>query len=185
MSNVLNSNNRGKQFLLSLETQGIKLGLRRTQELFTVCGNPEKKLNSVQIIGTNGKGSTAATLSSILITSGMRVGLYTSPHLVDLSLAISISMLPSVLILSYFHGRPGKDKWNRIERIAVPTNLIVSTLLLFIFFYPKDLGAVTEDITVTDENGNEFTKTIISKYCLNIVISIKYSKNLKRLFKLH
>ena len=91
MSNVLNSNNRGKQFLLSLETQGIKLGLRRTQELFTVCGNPEKKLNSVQIIGTNGKGSTAATLSSILITSGMRVGLYTSPHLVDLSERIQIN----------------------------------------------------------------------------------------------
>ena len=91
MSNVLNSNNRGKQFLLSLETQGIKLGLRRTQELFTVCGNPEKKLNCVQIIGTNGKGSTAATLSSILITSGMRVGLYTSPHLVDLSERIQIN----------------------------------------------------------------------------------------------
>ena len=94
MSNVLNLNNRGKKFLLSLETQGIKLGLRRTQELFTACGNPENKLNSVQIIGTNGKGSTAATLCSILMAHGMRVGLYTSPHLVDLSERIKINNTP-------------------------------------------------------------------------------------------
>ena len=52
-----------------------------------------------------------------------------------LALFAIIGILPSVIILSYFHGRPGKDKWNRIERIAVPTNLIVSTLLLFIFFF--------------------------------------------------
>ena len=85
MSNALNSNSKGKDFLLSLETQGIKLGLQRTKDLLSICGNPDKQLNSIQIIGTNGKGSTAASLSSILIASGMNVGMYTSPHLVDLS----------------------------------------------------------------------------------------------------
>ena len=94
MSNALNLNNKGKHFLLSLETRGIKLGLRRTKEFFAVCGNPENKLNSVQIIGTNGKGSTAATLCSILMAHGMRVGLYTSPHLVDLSERIRINNTP-------------------------------------------------------------------------------------------
>ena len=91
MSNVLNSNSKGKNFLLSLETQGIKLGLQRTKDLLSICGNPDKHLNSVQIIGTNGKGSTAAALSSILIASGMNVGMYTSPHLVDLSERITIN----------------------------------------------------------------------------------------------
>ena len=91
MLNVSNSNSRGKDFLLSLETQGIKLGLQRTKDLLSVCGNPDKHLNSVQIIGTNGKGSTAASLSSILIASGMNVGMYTSPHLVDLSERITIN----------------------------------------------------------------------------------------------
>ena len=91
MSNVLNLNNIGKNFLLSLETRGIKLGLKRTVELFNICNHPEDNLKSIQVIGTNGKGSTAATLSSILMASGLKVGLYTSPHLVDLSERIKIN----------------------------------------------------------------------------------------------
>jgi len=91
MFNALNSSSKGKDFLLSLETQGIKLGLQRTKDLLSICGNPEKHLYSVQIIGTNGKGSTAASLSSILIAAGMNVGMYTSPHLVDLSERITIN----------------------------------------------------------------------------------------------
>ena len=90
----MNLNNIGKDFLLSLETKGIKLGLKRTKQLFQVCGNPEKELDSIQIIGTNGKGSTAATLSNILCESGVKVGLYTSPHLVDLSERIQINNNP-------------------------------------------------------------------------------------------
>ena len=57
MSNALNFNtNDGYAFLLSLETKGIKLGLQRTKQLLKTCGNPEKALKSIQIIGTNGKG---------------------------------------------------------------------------------------------------------------------------------
>ena len=94
MSSVLNSNNNsGINFLLSLETRGIKLGLKRTRELLKCCGNPQNNLKSIQIIGTNGKGSTAATLSSILLESGMNVGMYTSPHLVHLSERIQINGL--------------------------------------------------------------------------------------------
>ena len=91
MSNALNLNDNGKNFLLSLETRGIKLGLKRTMDLLNVCNHPEDNLKSIQVIGTNGKGSTAATLSSILIESGLKVGLYTSPHLVDLSERIQIN----------------------------------------------------------------------------------------------
>tara|TARA_Y100000817_G_scaffold134517_1_gene105400 strand:- start:48 stop:422 length:375 start_codon:yes stop_codon:yes gene_type:complete len=87
----LSSNNNGKNFLLSLETRGIKLGLKRTVDLLNICNHPEDNLKSIQVIGTNGKGSTAATLSSILIESGLKVGLYTSPHLVDLSERIQIN----------------------------------------------------------------------------------------------
>ena len=83
--------NQGIKFLLSLETQGIKMGLERTKKLLTVCNNPEKNLKSVQIIGTNGKGSTAASLSSILEQKKLRIGLYTSPHLVTLNERIQIN----------------------------------------------------------------------------------------------
>ena len=89
MSNYRN----GIEFLLSLETQGIKMGLRRTKQLLSVCNNPENHLKSIQIIGTNGKGSTASCLSSILENKKLTVGLYTSPHLVRLNERIQINRI--------------------------------------------------------------------------------------------
>ncbi|MGD9506137.1 MAG: folylpolyglutamate synthase/dihydrofolate synthase family protein [Syntrophobacteraceae bacterium] len=69
-------------YLFSLQKFGIKLGLNRTENLLARVGNPHERLRCIHIGGTNGKGSTAAMLSSILKEHGFRVGLYTSPHLV-------------------------------------------------------------------------------------------------------
>ncbi len=61
----------------------IKLGLGRTRKLLSFLGNPEKRFRSIQITGTNGKGSTAIFLHNLLTDLGFRVGVYTSPHIVD------------------------------------------------------------------------------------------------------
>ena len=58
-----------------------KFSLDEVRTLLESLGNPQRRFPSVLIAGTNGKGSTAATLASILSASGLRVGLYTSPHL--------------------------------------------------------------------------------------------------------
>jgi dihydrofolate synthase/folylpolyglutamate synthase len=58
-----------------------KFSLDEFRTLLGALGNPQESFKSVLIAGTNGKGSTAATLSSILSSSGVRTGLYTSPHL--------------------------------------------------------------------------------------------------------
>lgn len=60
---------------------GRKPGLSRTFTLLERLGNPQEKLKFVHITGTNGKGSTAAMVSSVLTQAGLRTGLYTSPHL--------------------------------------------------------------------------------------------------------
>ena len=57
-------------------------GLSRTVELMERIGNPQKKLKFIHIAGTNGKGSTAAMLASILQKAGYRTGLYTSPYII-------------------------------------------------------------------------------------------------------
>lgn len=57
-------------------------GLARSYELLGLLGDPQKKLKFVHIAGTNGKGSTAAMLASVLQSAGYRTGLYTSPHLI-------------------------------------------------------------------------------------------------------
>lgn len=68
-------------YIHSICWKGSKLGLERTRELLAKLGNPEKQLKFIHIAGTNGKGSTAAMLASILEEAGYRVGLYTSPFI--------------------------------------------------------------------------------------------------------
>lgn len=79
-------------YLLSLghETLAIKLGLRNTELLLNALQNPEQSFPSVQIAGTNGKGSTAAFLDSICRAARIRTGLYTSPHLASITERIKI-----------------------------------------------------------------------------------------------
>lgn len=72
-------------FSLGHETLAIKLGLDNVTRLLRRLGNPQEASPSVQIAGTNGKGSTAAMLASICRAAGLRAGLYTSPHLVSVT----------------------------------------------------------------------------------------------------
>lgn len=81
------------KYLLELghETLTIKLGLRNTELLLAALDNPERAFPSVQIAGTNGKGSTAVMLDSICRAAGIRSGLYTSPHLVSITERVRVS----------------------------------------------------------------------------------------------
>jgi len=72
-------------YLYDLQKHGIKFGLSSTANLLERLGNPHLRLKAVHIAGTNGKGSTAAMISAVLVRAGYRVGLYTSPHLVRLN----------------------------------------------------------------------------------------------------
>lgn len=69
------------KFIHERTWQGSKPGLSRTRELLSLMGEPQKKLPFIHIAGTNGKGSTAAMLSSVLRSAGYRTGLYTSPYI--------------------------------------------------------------------------------------------------------
>ena len=72
--------------LTALHPKRIDLSLERMQRLLDALGNPEKKLPPViHVAGTNGKGSTVAFLRAILEAAGLRVHVYTSPHLVRLN----------------------------------------------------------------------------------------------------
>jgi dihydrofolate synthase/folylpolyglutamate synthase len=71
-----------------------KFDLAHMRVLLTALGNPERAFPSVLIAGTNGKGSTASTLASILHASGLKTGLYTSPHLVRINERIRLDGAP-------------------------------------------------------------------------------------------
>ncbi|MGQ9587078.1 MAG: bifunctional folylpolyglutamate synthase/dihydrofolate synthase [Thermoplasmata archaeon] len=77
-------------WMFNLERFGIKLGLENISEFLSRIGNPERDFKSVHVTGTNGKGSVCAFTAEILRAHGMKVGLYTSPHLVDFRERIKI-----------------------------------------------------------------------------------------------
>lgn len=88
------SKNETLTFLNSLQAFGWKLGLANITALLDKIGDPHKKLKCVHLAGSNGKGSTAVMLESILQQAGYRTGLYTSPHLVDVTERIRIDEKP-------------------------------------------------------------------------------------------
>ncbi|MBJ6750389.1 bifunctional folylpolyglutamate synthase/dihydrofolate synthase [Geomonas anaerohicana] len=70
---------------------GIKPGLDRITALLAALGNPQDAFKAVHVVGTNGKGSTASFLSSILKAGGYRTGLFTSPHLISFTERIQVN----------------------------------------------------------------------------------------------
>ncbi|MEY2429901.1 MAG: dihydrofolate synthase / folylpolyglutamate synthase [Verrucomicrobiota bacterium] len=79
------------QFLYGLRWFGTKFGLTNTFKLAAVAGGPQDKLRFIHVAGTNGKGSTCAMLESIYRAAGLRVGLFTSPHLVAFGERIQVN----------------------------------------------------------------------------------------------
>jgi dihydrofolate synthase/folylpolyglutamate synthase len=78
-------------YLYGLEKFGMIFGLTQVERILSATGNPHKEIQAIHIGGTNGKGSTAAMMSSILQKEGYRVGLYTSPHLVRFTERIKVN----------------------------------------------------------------------------------------------
>jgi dihydrofolate synthase/folylpolyglutamate synthase len=87
-------------YLDSLKSAGIRPGLGPIRRLLGRLENPQQRYRSLLVGGTNGKGSIAATLSAVLQAAGYRVGLYTSPHLVDFRERIRVdgAMIPEEIL---------------------------------------------------------------------------------------
>jgi dihydrofolate synthase/folylpolyglutamate synthase len=123
-------NRRRLDWLDQLQGSGIRPGLGRMRTLLRALGNPHRGVPAILVAGTNGKGSTSATLASILNASGRRTGHYTSPHLVDLRERWTIAGQPidsaelDACILEL----------QRAETDITPTYFEALTLLAFLAF---------------------------------------------------
>jgi tetratricopeptide (TPR) repeat protein len=83
-----------------------------------------------------------------------------SSHLADFVAACWVLLLPSVLLMAWFHGRPGRDRWTRFERIGIAANFILAGLVLFGVFHGRDLGAATTTVVIEDEEGNAVERVV-------------------------
>lgn len=116
--------------LFSLHQFGIKLGLEQTFLLLDRIGNPHTKLKTFHIAGSNGKGSTASFIASILMEAGYKVGLYTSPHFVKFNERIRINgkMISDEYVASFVTSLE-----DYIDKNS-PTFFEITTALAFKYF---------------------------------------------------
>jgi len=122
--------------LFALGRFGIKLELDTVASILKRLASPEKKFRSIHIAGTNGKGSTASYIASILRSSGFKVGLYTSPHLIKFNERFSINgnMVSDEDVVESFLAVKEADT---CERRA--TFFEISTAMAFYLFAREDV----------------------------------------------
>jgi dihydrofolate synthase/folylpolyglutamate synthase len=79
-----------ERYLLGLELFGMRFGLDRMRRLMTALDQPERRYDTIHVVGTNGKSSTTRMIAAILERHGLRVGAYLSPHLVSFAERIRV-----------------------------------------------------------------------------------------------
>ena len=143
MHSNLKNYNETVNYLYSLQKHGIKLGLANIKTLMGILGEPHKSFHSIHVAGTNGKGSTATAIASILTENGLSTGLFTSPHLVSFTERIRIDnrcITESEVI------RTASEIYNYISNTDLtPTFFEFVTAMAFYYFAGKNIDwAVVE-----------------------------------------
>jgi dihydrofolate synthase / folylpolyglutamate synthase len=153
-------------YLYSLIPNGIKLGLKNISFVLHELGDPQNKTPSIHIAGTNGKGSTAAFCESILRNADYRVGLYTSPHLIDFKERIQINriLIPEDEMISCIIRIK-----NVVEKFNIPITFFeFSTAMAFVYFFDQKT-----DVNVIEVGmGGRLDATSLCKGDISIITSI-------------
>ena len=153
-------------FLYSLKDFGVKLGLENIKSLLKFLGNPEKRFTSIHIAGTNGKGSTASFIASILKEAGFKVALYTSPHLVDFTERIRINGKPVDRETIARYTSEIKDK---VENLRA-TFFEATTAIAFKYFADENV-----DFAVIETGlGGRLDSTNVIKPAVSVITDVSY-----------
>ena len=83
-----------------------------------------------------------------------------SPHWTRVVLSTVLLFMPSVLLLAWFHGRPGRNRMTRAEKVGIPVNLAVAAVILALAFSGTDLGAAVTRVSVANEDGETVERAI-------------------------
>ncbi len=154
------------EYVYSLESFGIKLGLERIMFLLKKLDNPEKKMRIIHVAGTNGKGSVCAILGSVL-SEKYRVGVYTSPNLVDIRERITIN---GRMISKKDFGKIITDikKINVSSSFGHPTFFETLTALALKYFYEKNVEYAVLEVGL----GGRLDATNIVKPLISVITNV-------------
>lgn len=149
-----------------------KFSLAEIGILLEAVGNPQGKFPSVLIAGTNGKGSTAATLASILTASGLRTGLYTSPHLERANERIRIGgaeISDEDFARVYFAVKDAAEQLVASEKLAQPPSFFETlTAMAFLYFAEQHIDFAVLEVGL----GGRLDATNVVDPLLSIITDI-------------
>lgn len=131
-------------YLHTVSWQNCRPGLHRIRSLLHTLGDPQRALRFVHVAGTNGKGSTCACIASVLLAAGYRVGLNTSPHLIQFNERIQVGgeMIPDDALAALVEElKPAAEK--TAER---PTEFELMTALALLYFQRKQCEIVVLEV---------------------------------------
>jgi len=151
-----------------------KFDLDHMRRLAAALGNPQRKLQSVLIAGTNGKGSTAATLASIVQAAGYRTGLYTSPHLLRVNERVQINQEPiSDAEFALIYERvetAAQDLVARGELPWHPSFFEMLTAMMFEYFASAGVDLAVLEVGM----GGRLDATNIADPCISVITDIDF-----------
>jgi len=144
--------------------------LSRMQKLLSLLGNPHKKIHTVHIGGTKGKGSTATMLARMLEANGYRVGLYTSPHVVHLHERITVNT--KMISDSEMCGLLNRvyAPVEKMSKIDPPTFFEIMTALAFMYFLDRavDIAVIETGLGGRLDSTNVIRPKVIGITSLSI-----------------
>lgn len=152
-------------WVYSLQKFGIKFGLSKTSNLLNTFGDPHLSQRYIHIAGTNGKGSVGAMLESILMKSGLKVGFYSSPHLVSFTERFRINRE----FIKTDHAASLIDELKGvISKEEPPTFFELTTAMALIYFFRQDV-----DISVIEVGmGGRLDATNVIRPMVSIITNI-------------
>jgi dihydrofolate synthase/folylpolyglutamate synthase len=152
---------------------GIKLELETIRNILARLGHPEKKYACVHVAGTNGKGSTATYIASILQAAGFKTGIYTSPHLVRFNERICINghMIPDSDVVTAYEAVNAADTGDRQA-----TFFEIATAMAFFHF----AGVQVDWAVIETGMGGRFDATNIIEPAVSVItnLSIEHTRYL-------
>jgi len=160
-------------YIYNLNKYGIKLGLNNISYLLFLLGNPHKYLNIIHISGTNGKGSTAAIISSILQANGFKTGLYTSPHLVDFTerMKINSQNISQEKVCELLERiKPYIEEVSNTTGYNHPTFFEVITAMAFLYFYEEKVDFLVLEVGL----GGRLDATNVCQPLISVITRIDY-----------
>lgn len=164
--------NEAMSYIENTAKFGSNFGTERTEKILELLGNPHKELKCIHIAGTNGKGSTTAMISKILIEAGFKVGMYTSPFIEEFEERIQINgqnipkcdlakvvtkvseAVEKVIELGYEH----------------PTEFEIITCAMFLYYYEEKVDYAVIEVGL----GGRMDSTNVITPLVSVITSISF-----------